>query len=200
MSSGPESIDRLSTSRTAAFHSDSPPAAHAARSLDAGNVNVTNATAGPRRQFAAAVPAIAAGGAPATATAGSDRARRVLLVGRDSASTTAVSEQLALLGNAVEVAAGGAQALRHLEHAIACGANYDAVFIAPDTHGIDAVLFVGRMKAIPAIAPLPVLLVADPDSRLTRAAAVELGFDGTVQTPLSAARLEQCFEKTPHGA
>jgi len=129
-------------------------------------------------------------GAPPT----SRLAGRVLVVDDDPANRQMLARRLRRQGLTVSVAAGGKEALRTLRLR-----PYDLVLLDVVMPGMDGDVLLGRLKADPQLAEIPVIMISALDQEDRIARCVEMGAEDYIAKPFNPvflrARIQACLEQ-----
>ena len=165
--------------------------------LMSGDVGVTSrAGAGSTFWFTARLPACAPEPIEdETARAATAEDRRVLVVDDNDTNRRVIGELLAGADYEVETAGTAIEGLSILERAADQGTPFQAVLTDHRMPGIDGLEFARRIRAIPAIAELRLVLYSSIDDRSSRQELRELGFAGHLSKPMRRAELLATMER-----
>jgi CheY-like chemotaxis protein len=153
------------------------------------------ALGGPRgaavREWVESVETGDAAPAPAPAGDGARPARRIMVVDDDEVARLLISEALAGEPYELVFAQDGASALGVLRHT-----RPDLILMdvrLPDT---DGVVLTGRLKALPQLASIPVLMISGDAQRETLESSVRAGASGFIVKPFTRAGLVERVERS----
>jgi len=121
--------------------------------------------------------------------------RRVLVVDDNDTNRRVIGELLASAEYEVETAASAIEALHVLQRAVEAGAPFQAVLTDHRMPGIDGLEFARRIRAIPTIAELRLVLYSSIGDRSNRQELRELGFAGHLSKPMRRAELLATMER-----
>jgi len=129
--------------------------------------------------------------APATTAEG----RRVLVVDDNDTNRRVIGELLGGADYEVETAGSAIEGLSLLQRAADSGSAFQAVLTDHRMPGIDGLEFARRIRAIPAIAEVRLVLYSSIDDRSSRQELRELGFAGHLSKPMRRAELLATMER-----
>ena len=144
--------------------------------------------------FTARLPAAAPGAEESAAAAAAD-GRRVLVVDDNETNRRVITEILAAADYEVEAVASAIEALTTLERAAGTDGAFQVVLTDHRMPGIDGLELARRIRAIPAIAELRLVLYSSIDDRSGRAELRELGFAGHLSKPMRRRELLATLER-----
>ncbi len=145
--------------------------------------------------FSARLPACAREDIKQPAPPAEAEGRRVLVVDDNDTNRRVIGELLAGAEYEVETAASAIEALNILQRAVDAGTPFHAVLTDHRMPGIDGLEFARRIRAIPAIAELRLVLYSSIDDRSSRQELRELGFAGQLSKPMRRAELLATMER-----
>jgi signal transduction histidine kinase/DNA-binding response OmpR family regulator len=149
---------------------------------------------GSRFWFALTLPVADDAPAPAAATLG----ERVLIVDDNELARSTLARLAASLGWQVDTARSGEDAIAAMAEASAGGSRYDAVFMDWRMPGLDGWEASLRLRALPAQAPTPVLVMVTAHGREMlgqRPLQEQALLDGFLVKPVTAAMLREAVER-----
>ncbi|MEX0733755.1 MAG: response regulator [Steroidobacteraceae bacterium] len=124
-----------------------------------------------------------------------DEGRRVLVVDDNDTNRRVIGELLAAADYQVETAASAIEALSVLQRAADAGSPFQAVLTDHRMPGIGGLEFARRIRAVPAISELRLVLYSSIDDRSSRQELRELGFAGHLSKPMRRAELLATMER-----
>jgi CheY-like chemotaxis protein/nitrogen-specific signal transduction histidine kinase/HPt (histidine-containing phosphotransfer) domain-containing protein len=145
--------------------------------------------------FTARLPPCAAEPIEEPLPATTSESRRVLVVDDNDTNRRVIGGLLGGADYEVETAASAIEGLRILERAVESGSPFQAVLTDHRMPGIDGLEFARRIRAIPAIAELRLVLYSSIDDRSSRQELRELGFAGHLSKPMRRAELLATMER-----
>ncbi|MGH8197591.1 MAG: response regulator [Steroidobacteraceae bacterium] len=164
--------------------------------LMSGDVGVNSRPgAGSTFWFTARLPPCAREPIEEPAPPAPDEGRRVLVVDDNDTNRRVIGELLAGADYQVETAASAIEALGVLQRAADAGSPFQAVLTDHRMPGIDGLEFARRIRAVPAISELRLVLYSSIDDRSSRQELRELGFAGHLSKPMRRAELLATMER-----
>jgi CheY-like chemotaxis protein/HPt (histidine-containing phosphotransfer) domain-containing protein/anti-sigma regulatory factor (Ser/Thr protein kinase) len=130
---------------------------------------------------------------PAPATTA--ESRRVLVVDDNDTNRRVIGDLLAGADYEVETAASAIEGLNVLQRAVESASPFQAVLTDHQMPGIDGLEFARRIRAMPAIAEVRLVLYSSIDDRSSRQELRELGFAGHLSKPMRRAELLATMER-----
>ena len=121
--------------------------------------------------------------------------RRVLVVDDNDTNRRVIGELLAGADYEVETVASAIEALSVLQRAAEGSSPFQAVLTDHRMPGIDGIELARRIRAIPAIAEIRLVLYSSIDDRSNRQELRELGFAGHLSKPMRRAELLATMER-----
>jgi signal transduction histidine kinase/DNA-binding response OmpR family regulator/HPt (histidine-containing phosphotransfer) domain-containing protein len=121
------------------------------------------------------------------------RGRRVLIVDDNATNRRILDRQVSGWGMLATVAAGGAEALHELASASAAGTGFDLAILDLQMPGMDGLQLAAAIKATPAHAALPLVILTSLGQRGHAAAATAAGVAGYLTKPVREAHLKRCL-------
>ncbi|HEV7604119.1 MAG TPA: response regulator [Candidatus Limnocylindrales bacterium] len=119
--------------------------------------------------------------------------RRVLIVDDNATNRRILEHQVAGWGLLPTLAAGGAEALHALAVADAGGTTFDLAILDLQMPGMDGLQLAAAIKASPAHASIPLVILTSLGQRGHAAAAREAGVAGYLTKPVREAHLKRCL-------
>ncbi|HEX9707516.1 MAG TPA: response regulator [Steroidobacteraceae bacterium] len=145
--------------------------------------------------FTARLPPCAREPIEEPAPAATAEGRRVLVVDDNDTNRRVIGELLGGADYDVETAGTAIEGLSLLERAAESGSPFQAVLTDHRMPGIDGLEFARRIRAIPAISELRLVLYSSIDDRSSRQELRELGFAGHLSKPMRRAELLATMER-----
>ena len=145
--------------------------------------------------FTARLPACARETIEEPAPSMSAEGRRVLVVDDNDTNRRVIGELLAGADYDVETAGSAIEGLSLLQRAAENSTPFQAVLTDHRMPGIDGLEFARRIRAIPAISELRLVLYSSIDDRSSRQELRELGFAGHLSKPMRRAELLATMER-----
>ena len=121
------------------------------------------------------------------------RGRRVLIVDDNTTNRRILEHQVSGWGLVPTLAAGGAAALHELAAATEAGATFDLAILDLQMPGMDGLQLAAAIKAIPAHASIPLVILTSLGQRGHAAAAREAGVAGYLTKPVREGHLKRCL-------
>ncbi|MGB5131462.1 MAG: response regulator [Steroidobacteraceae bacterium] len=122
-------------------------------------------------------------------------AKKVLVVDDNETNRRVLAEQLKSADYEVETADSGVDALTVLQRAAESGTPYQVVLTDHRMPGIDGLELARRIRKMPAIADLRLVLYSSIDDRSNRQELRELGFAGQLSKPVRRAELLTAMDR-----
>lgn len=145
--------------------------------------------------FTARLPPCAAELAEESAPSTSAEGRRVLVIDDNDTNRRVIGGLLGGADYEVETAGSAIEGLSILQRAADSGTPFQAVLTDHRMPGIDGLEFARRIRAIPAIAEVRLVLYSSIDDRSSRQELRELGFAGHLSKPMRRAELLATMER-----
>lgn len=119
--------------------------------------------------------------------------RRVLIVDDNATNRRILDHQVSAWGMLPTVAAGGAEALRELATASENGTSFDLAILDLQMPGMDGLQLAAAIKATPAHASIPLVILTSLGQRGHAAAARAAGVAGYLTKPVREGHLKHCL-------
>jgi len=119
--------------------------------------------------------------------------RRILIVDDNATNRRILSHQVSAWGMLPTVAAGGAEALHELASAEERRAGFDLAILDLQMPGMDGLQLSAAIKATPAHAAIPLVILTSLGQRGHAAAALAAGVAGYLTKPVREAHLKRCL-------
>jgi CheY-like chemotaxis protein/nitrogen-specific signal transduction histidine kinase/HPt (histidine-containing phosphotransfer) domain-containing protein len=119
--------------------------------------------------------------------------RRVLIVDDNATNRRILDHQVSAWGMLPTVAAGGAEALVELAASTDQEAAFDVVILDLHMPGMDGLQLAAAIRAMPATASIPLVMLTSLGQRGHAAAALEAGVAGYLTKPVRESHLKRCL-------
>ena len=121
--------------------------------------------------------------------------KRVLVVDDNHTNRRVLCGQLSPAGYKVEAAASAEEALAHMLRAFDSGRKFDVIVADDQMPGVDGSTLASRIKAAPALADTPLVMLTSLDRFGNVQRLTDLGFAGYLTKPVRGRELRACIER-----